>query len=275
MPRERFEQITRNLHFVSSEAAHLEDDQLWKLRPVIDMFGDVFREVFVPEQNISIDKSLWKFRGRLFFKTYNPSKRARFGLKVYKLSASEGPCAGYTSVFRIYAGKDKGSIPSSQWAVMDLMERGGYIWKGYNMYCDNWYTSPTLFHFLQSRKMGAVGTVRSNWRFMPKDFKVSRKGEVAFRSSATGMLALAWMDSKQVFMLSTIHTSQMATVARRWGPDASKPQCVVDYNAGMKGDLGTSSPAHTLLRKSLKWYKKSFFTCMTLPLSIDMRFLSI
>lgn len=63
--------------------------------------GARFKAVYRPGQNISIDKSLWKFRGRLSFRTYTPSKRVRFGVKVYKLSASDGLGAGYTSVFQI------------------------------------------------------------------------------------------------------------------------------------------------------------------------------
>lgn len=144
---------------------------------------------------------------------------------------------------------------------MDLMDKGGYFWKGFTVYCDDWYTSPTLFHFLQSRKTGAVGTVRLNRRHMPKDLKVERRRDVDFRSSRTGMLALTWMDSKQVSVLSTVHTSALALVERGWGPQVSKPQCIVDHNAGMKGvglgeQLASSYPP---VRRSIKWYKKLFF----------------
>lgn len=58
-------------------------------------------------------------------------------------------------------------------------------------------------------------------------------------------------------MLSTVHTSQMAMVTRRWGPDDNKPQCVVDFNIRMKGvDLGDQfSNSYPSVRGSLKWYK--------------------
>lgn len=70
-------------------------------------------------------------------------------------------------------------------------------------------------------------------------------------------------------MLSMIHMSQMTTVARRWGPYASKPQCVVDYNIGMKGvDLGDQlSSSYPSIRRSLKWYNSIYlFTYLTFPL---------
>lgn len=63
---------------------------------------------------------------------------------------------------------------------MDLMERGGRFWKGYTVYCNNLYTSPTHFHFLQSKKTGAVGTVLLNRRHMPNDLKVKKNGEVGY-----------------------------------------------------------------------------------------------
>lgn len=90
------------LHFVYNKENHPVYDRLWKIWREIDLFGEWLRSVFVPNQNISIDESLWKFHGRLCFSTYNPNKQARFGVKVYKLLASDGPCAGYTSVYDLY-----------------------------------------------------------------------------------------------------------------------------------------------------------------------------
>lgn len=100
------------------------------------------------------------------FVTYNPTKRARFGLKVYKLSVSTGPMCGYISAFRFYTGQDKGEVPASHKAVSDLMIAADVLDKGYNLFVDNWYSSPTLFHWLQGRKT-ACGTVRGNERGCP------------------------------------------------------------------------------------------------------------
>lgn len=99
---------------------------------------------------------VWKFRGRLRFVTYNPTKRARFGLKVCKLSVSTGPMCGYISAFRFYTGQDKGEVPASHKAVSDLIIVD-VLDKGYNLFVDNWYSLPTLFHWLQGRKINACG----------------------------------------------------------------------------------------------------------------------
>ncbi|XP_047501812.1 piggyBac transposable element-derived protein 4-like [Penaeus chinensis] len=74
--KDRFDQLATHLHSTHlEEGAPLPEDRMWKHRPVVDSLNDSFRLVFVPGQDIAIDESLWKFRGRLGFKTYNPTKR--------------------------------------------------------------------------------------------------------------------------------------------------------------------------------------------------------
>ncbi|XP_042875839.1 piggyBac transposable element-derived protein 4-like [Penaeus japonicus] len=235
-------------------------DRLWKLRPVIDALNTAFVESLVPEKDIAIDESLWKFHGRLRFVTFNKNKRARFGLKVYKLSASTGPSSGYTSCFRIYTGQDKSTVPASTKAVLDLLEMSSSMGKGYCVFVDNWYTSPSLFHILQSRRTNAVGTVRVSRKWMPRDLTVKRRGDVDYRSSNTGLLALQWRDRNVVTMLSTVHNAQVE--------EGGKPRVVADYNVGMKGvDVGDQfSASYSTPRKSRVWYRKIFFFLFDLAL---------
>jgi len=61
-------------------------------------------------------------KGRHQALQFVPNKRARRGIKVYKLCSSLGPEAGYTTAFRIYMGKDRGDVPASMKAVIDLLE---------------------------------------------------------------------------------------------------------------------------------------------------------
>lgn len=90
-------------------------------------------------------------------------------------------------------------------AVIDLMHEAWLFKEGYQLYLDNWYSSTTLFYYLQSRKTDAVNTVRLNRKFMPKDLLVKRKGDLDVRTSRARMMAMSWMDKKQVNILSTIH----------------------------------------------------------------------
>ena len=84
MLRDRFLQILSNMHFANN-ADDDGSDRLFKIRQVEEAIISNFRKTFTPYQNIATDESLLKFHGRLGFKQYNPSKRARFGIKVYKV----------------------------------------------------------------------------------------------------------------------------------------------------------------------------------------------
>ena len=107
MARDRFEAIQHMIHFADNEEDRVEEDRVWKLRTVIDLLNYQCSTVYIPRQIVSVDESLWNFKGRLGFRQFNPSKRARYGVKVYKLSESTGRAAGYTSAFKIYTGQDK------------------------------------------------------------------------------------------------------------------------------------------------------------------------
>ena len=54
-------------------------DRLYKIRPAFEYL------VYLPGENIAVDEELVKYRGRLTFKQYIESKRARFGIKLFSL----------------------------------------------------------------------------------------------------------------------------------------------------------------------------------------------
>lgn len=66
-----------------------------------------------------------------------------------------------------------------------------------------------------------------------------------FQSSQSRMLYLSWVDTKPVNMLSTVHTSAMVPACK--GSQRLKPNCVVEYNVGMKAvDLGDQLASYPL-----------------------------
>ena len=264
--RDRFADLTRCLHFVNNDDCDPED-RLGKLGRVIRILGDACSSVYKPRKNVSIDESLWAYQGRHYARQYNPSKRARYGMKVYRLCASEGPAAGYTCAFRVYMGADRSDLPVSTKVVLDLLHEAAMLDQGYTVYLDNWYSSPTLYHMLQQRKTLAVGTVRPNRKWMPKDLKAKQRGDVDHRSTATGMMALQWKDKKVVTMLSTCNTPEMVELPpNRQGVVRIKPACVQQYNTYM-GGVDTSdhlAQSYPTPRKTLKWYIKVFYNLLDL-----------
>jgi hypothetical protein len=127
------------LHFAEDSSAD-PSDKLRKIRSIIDHFSSKFSELYYSTQDIALDESLMKFRGRLSYVQCNRSKRLRFGIKIYCESNS-----GYCLFFKIYVGDDvkDPSLPASTNVVLTMCEP--LLGKGHTLYLDNWYSSPDLY----------------------------------------------------------------------------------------------------------------------------------
>ncbi|KAK2578806.1 hypothetical protein KPH14_012835 [Odynerus spinipes] len=252
MPLKRFTQISRCLHF-SNNVTHCNNDRLAKIRPVINYWNEKFNKIYTLNENISIDESLMRYKGRLIYKQFNPSKRARFGLKIYKLCEAK---TGFCSKFKIYTGEDKTDITdsASENVVMELAE--SVVNKGYTLCVDNWYSSPALFLRLLKQKTNVIGTVRKNRKYMPQDLPIDKlKLGEHVQKTCNGLLALRWKDKRDVYMLTTKHASvELTEVRNNQGRTKLKPTCVIDYNKGMGGiDLNDQMLAcFPIMRKYLK-----------------------
>ncbi|XP_064650011.1 piggyBac transposable element-derived protein 4-like [Lineus longissimus] len=199
IPRDRALKILKNLHFADNTQADA-GDRLWKVRHTIDTLVDKFKTNYMISRETSTDESLLKFKGRLKFRQYNPQKRARFGIKVYKVCQSTGVAHGYTWNIKVYTGQDKDKDePASAAVVLDLNRE--LLNKGYNVYIDNLYSSPDLYVKLHKAKTNVCGTVRTSRKNMPKEFVKPKelkmkKGEIQYRSCAENLLVLIWKDKK-------------------------------------------------------------------------------
>ena len=201
-----------------------------------------------------------RYKGRLAYKQFNPSKRARFGLKIYKLCEAK---TGFCSKFKIYIGQDKTdpNDSASENVAMELAKP--LLNKGYTLYIDNWYSSPALFLKLHNQKTNVIGTVRNTRKNMPKDLATKKlKPEECVYKTCNGLLAIRWKDKRDVYMLTTKHALvEFTEVTDRQARTKWKPNCVIEYNNGMGGiDLNDQTLAcFPIMRKYLKGYKKLFF----------------
>lgn len=82
---------------------------------------------------------------------------------MYKFCSSNGPEVSYTSTFHTYMRQDPGEQPATVKDVVDLMENGGLMDKGYD-HTDNWYC---IIPLPGSEEKNVVGTVRTNHKYMP------------------------------------------------------------------------------------------------------------
>lgn len=238
-------------------------DRLYKIRHIIQLLVGKFQQVYIPDENISIDESLMLWKGRLIFKQYIPSKRARYGIKLFLLCESS---TGYVWCFFVYTGKDtelQGEGPCGQRVVMTLLEK--LKDKGYKLFLDRWFTSISLAEELMKVKTNVAGTIKRKSKNLPKvltgkkclnhlNLKSRRRNDVR---------VFGWKDKRDVFLISTMHKEEMAETAKRdrvTKEPILKPKVIVDYNAHMGGVDRCDALLHSYqsMRKTMKWYKKLF-----------------
>lgn len=223
-----------------------------------------------------IDESMVPFRGRLSFKQYIPNKTHRYGVKLYKLCT----ISGYTYNLKVYTGKGdtQPELGHAQTVVLKLLEdlnpKEGRI-----LYADNFYSGIPLVKTLLDQKCLYCGTLRSNRKGVPKYFtKKIKRGEIIGKEKKK-IKIMKWVDKRPVYMITTqpAHNTTLVPTGKniirlflkfhkkniflgkknRKGEDILKPICVIDYNSAKKGvDFSDQmSSYHTVLRKSLKWYR--------------------
>lgn len=267
MSRDRFTILLRFLHF--NDNNQLPNGALerrkYMVSPITDLLNQRFKELYVPEKHISLDESLLKWLGNLSWKIFIPAKRARFGMKLYKLC-----CEEYTLAFKVYFGKDDTdyypalpALGKTEKLVLYLTE--GYNNKWYNIFLDRLYSSPQLFDELYQREIGACGTAMKGRKYMPKALieKKMKKlsGEVAAVRNGP-ILALKYSDKKPVYILSTTDDHAVTGVpSRRKGQGivmVDKPNAIIRYNKNMGGVDKTDQiiNSYKSARKTMKWTKK-------------------
>jgi hypothetical protein len=167
MTRNRFEAIASFFHLVTPEQERsLQDHPLRIILPLHEHIKRKSRELYQPLQQLAVDERMVKSKARTHVRQFMKDKPAKWGVKYFVLS---DPTA-YSIDFNLYYGAAQ-SERSEQGlgfnAVTALVD--GYHHQNYQVYCDNFYSSPALFTHLLSNGITATGTLRTNRRGTPED----------------------------------------------------------------------------------------------------------
>jgi len=117
-------------------------------------------------------RELFPSKARCPFTQYIPSRPDKFGIKFWILSEVDSKylCNGFP-----YVGKDEHRVEHQslgEFVVFRLMEP---FWnRGYNITCDNFFTSFNLAKAMLKKKTTLVGTMRMNRRELPPSVKDTR-----------------------------------------------------------------------------------------------------
>ncbi|UYV73032.1 hypothetical protein LAZ67_10001604, partial [Cordylochernes scorpioides] len=177
-----------------------------KAQNYLSYLSNIFLSIFKPSKNIAIDESTVGYKGKISFKTYNPQKPRKWGLRVYfaaksKLDSLIQPDLSFTS--RIVLSLFK----NIRIKYPDL--------KGMHIYTDRFYTNAPLAQELSLFKCHLTGTINPGRKGNCKEIKKSKisKGEtLAYRKN--NILLLSWKDKRIVTMCSSWHDSSVETIER-------------------------------------------------------------
>ena len=97
-----------------------------------------------------MDEASCKWKGQFSHKVYNPRKPSKFHIKLYQVCEAD---LGYVIAFEVYIGKANSSciemskhidttVNNTMKLVLGLLEKGQLLDKGYNVFTDNYCTSP-------------------------------------------------------------------------------------------------------------------------------------
>ena len=237
---------------------------------MVDMMQRNFHTKYRPGKELSLDESTCPFKGRVHFKCYNPKKTNRFHIKLFMVSEPSTSFEVYTGDA---SGQSQGNAQELQDAsktsciVLGLLDSVQLLDMGHYVYFDNYYNCPELIDLMYKRKAHACGTVRKNQKSLPLAVTQAKlkQGETVF-CHKNNLLALKWMDKREVYILSGLHkvSNVISKKPNYKGQKLIKPQPVFLYNRYMSGvDLTDQFlQYYSFLHKSVKQSKKFFVHCL-------------
>ena len=135
----------------------------------------------------------WK--GRLLFKQYIPGKAHKYGVKIYKLVATNG----YTWNFMIYTGKQDPTAGLGHAQTIVLYLADGLLECHRTLVVDNFFTSISLAEILLRNDTYLIGTLRSNRPGSGHGVlrKKLKRGEVYGLQRNNGTKVIKWKDKRK------------------------------------------------------------------------------
>ena len=173
IPRWRFREISRDLHFVDND--HLPPrgdpahDRHGKFRPLITHLSNKFATLYEPSKEVAVDEAMIKFQGRSSLKQYMPKKPTKRGIRVWVLGDSTN---GYFSRFDVYTGKGEGRVEGLGAHVVKKLT-DDLKHNNHHVFFDNYFTSYQLLEDLEKDGVYGCGTARKDRKEFPGALKNS------------------------------------------------------------------------------------------------------
>jgi hypothetical protein len=205
-----------------------------------------FRYYSVPGQAITVDESTVSFKKQISFKTYNPKKPTKWGMKIYVLPDS---ATGHICTFLPYYGKhtsdklERPDVPFSSRIILHFLSKLCQTVQNaasYHIYADRYYTSVNLAKEIGEMKCHITGTIMANRKENPSGIRAKFPLHETRAYRNADIRILAWRDKGVVLMCSTWHTAETQVVCRKNKKTKTdeilqKPCIISDYTKNMGG----------------------------------------
>jgi hypothetical protein len=275
MSKNRFDVIKSNFSMYKNND-HLKNNKSSTLaESAINYFNKIFSSKYIPGRDLSLDEGICPWKGKLKFKTFNPMKPEKYGIKSCILCDSK---SGYCLKLKICS--ESSTVEN---IVMNLID--GYKWKNHIVYMDNYYNSVRLTELLLSNGIYICGTLRQyrgTSESFEEQFKKMKKEEIFYEIN-TKYIVGGYYDKKPIMFISSFHqpTNDLKEklVKKMNNVDNTKvlvyskktieiPTALKEYNKYMGGvDLcDQMSKYYTCVRKSKTWIRKFQFYLIEIAL---------
>ena len=175
-------------------------------------------------------------KSRCSFVTFMPNKPDKYGVKFWVLADVE---TKYVSNIDVYHGAQEKELrfgaPLAEFMVVNLCKH--IKGKGYNMTCDNFFTSLPVAEKLARDKLSIVGTMQKNQHELCKKMTKS-KNKATYSSNfywydPANFLFVKYQakEKKSVCLLSSMHDSADVDISN----EKKKPKMILFYNANKVG----------------------------------------
>ena len=241
----RFQFLCRFLAFddFTTRRERWQSDRFAAFREFLEDFSERCARMRNPSEYLSIDETLYPYRGNVKFRQYNPSKPARYGLLYRSISDSRVP---YTYFTLAYAGKPEsqpdqfyvtGTDNYTKYLVDSLKQ---YVQlRGRNISMDRYFTSLPVAEYLLENDITVVGTLRSHHIGLPKELtEVKDRDDLSVKYAFTedgNIMLVSYVVKKKsgkrnILMLTTMHKLVKITRDSR-----KKPNVITLYDCTKGG----------------------------------------
>ena len=145
MTCQHFELVGSFLHTVTTDQEQaMENDPLQKICPLYQHIKDKCSMLYQPLQNVNADERMVKRKALCHLVQYMKINLSRWGFKYWVMDDT----TGYTVSFDHYTGRETDCSEFCLAYVVIIKLSRFFLFQGYRLHVDNFYSSPQLFEDL-------------------------------------------------------------------------------------------------------------------------------